>query len=553
MGFINKKKHSTKKVFIIITLFMILSVISVYFTHLYHGEIIVGDDFQFHKNRIEGLYEALKIHNFFPKINMVFMNSMGYASSIFYSDFFLYFPALLRLLGFSLAESYIAFVIVINFVTFIIAFASHFLVIKDQRKSLIFSLLYTLSSYRLLDLTTRAALGEVLAICFLPLAFMGLYQIIYGNSKKWYYLTLGMALIIHAHILSAVMFSLLIVLFLVVNVKRMFFEKERLISIVKAAFLTVPLIVSYLFPVLEQLASQTFKVSSNPIFFMSEKASQLGNAFLNALSNKSTPNIGITLLLLTIFYVLSMKKIKAKTIFCMGLLLLGLTTDLFPWKILDHTFLNTIQFPWRFLAFATLLLSWVIGEDPLNLFENKKVFYTLSILITVFTLSYTLNLRSQVEAEKIVSYGEYNQINSYKIGAGKEYLPDKANFEDLMNKKEELIYDSSKLTIKNYHKNKDVIIFDYQALSKELVTVPLIYYKGYVGELSGKGTISEPFLNEAEAGLTSVAVEGTGTVKIYYKDTLIQKLSQWVSIASWILLLSYLFVIKRRQIREDKR
>ena len=546
MSLNNKMKDSTKNTIGIILFFMFLSVFSVYFTHLYNGEIIVGDDFQFHKNRIEGLFQSLNNHIFFPKMNMLFMNSMGYASSIFYSDLFIYFPAILRFLGLSLAESYTLFIIVINFATFLVAYISKLTVTKNERSSLMFSLLYTLSSYRLLDLTTRAALGELLAICFLPLAFLGIYQIIYGDTKKWYHLTLGMTLIIHAHILSAVMFSMLILLFLVFNIRNLFNEKKRIKAFIKAVLLTVPLVLSYFLPILEQIESQTFKVSTNPIFFMSEKASHLGSAFLNALSNKSTPNIGIILVFFIIFYFLSLNKIQAnntKPIFFIGILFLILTTDLFPWKLLDNTFLNTIQFPWRFLAFATLLISWVASDDSFGFFKNKKNFYTLSALIVMLTLSYTLNLRTHSDEKKIISYEEFNQIDSYKIGAGKEYLPDKANFDGLKNKRNELIYDNDKVVIKNYHKNENVITFDYKAQNKEIVTIPFIYYKGYVGEYkNNNGLENMLFLNENEDGLTSVELKGTGTVKVYYKNTLIQKLSLSISLVSYVLLICLLFI-----------
>ena len=148
--------------------FIILSVVSLYFSHIYNFRMVTGDDYQFHAVRIEGLYEALRSHVYFPRINMTFMHSMGYATSIFYSDVYLYFPAVLRLLGFSLAESYVIFLVFVNFLTFVISYFSMMNIEKKISKSLIFSLLYTLSFYRLFDLTGRAALGETLAMSFLP-------------------------------------------------------------------------------------------------------------------------------------------------------------------------------------------------------------------------------------------------------------------------------------------------------------------------------------------------------------------------------------------------
>lgn len=542
----NLKKKQTQfyiKIVAILTVFMILSIISVYFTHIHNHSLIDGDDLQFHKNRIEGLYEALRNKEFFPKINMLFMNTMGYASSIFYSDLFLYYPAVLRLAGFSISEAYILFVISINFFTFLLAYFSFYNICLKHKNSFIFSLLYTLSTYRLLDITRRGALGEVLAITFLPIAFLGLYHILYKNQKKWYFLTLGMALVIYAHILSGVMLALVISLFLLINYKKILFDKSRLLSFFKAVVMTIPLVAAYFLPVIEQVASQSFKVGNNPTVFLSEEAKQLGDVFINSLTNDASPNIGITLLVFLILYIFSMKKDKIEHnqhIFFISIFLLLLTTDLIPWKIVENTFLNTIQFPWRFFAFATLLLCWVIAEDSLNVFKNHSVTMVIIILSVLFSVSYTINLRYQIDQNKMVTYEEFNIIDSTIIGTGLEYLPENSNYDNLVNHDLELTYNSNNVTIEDYEKNRDSITFEFDSTNKETITMPLIYYKGYSTEFVGNGIVSEPFSNEEEEGLTAIEVEGTGSVTVYYKKTLIQNISLLISIVSWFSLIVYL-------------
>lgn len=72
------KKHFFKnylsKYVIILLFFAVISIVSIYFSHIYDQKIITGDDIQFHKNRFEGLYQALSNGDLFPRLNMIFLN-----------------------------------------------------------------------------------------------------------------------------------------------------------------------------------------------------------------------------------------------------------------------------------------------------------------------------------------------------------------------------------------------------------------------------------------------------------------------------------------------
>ena len=59
---------------------------------------IGGHDIAYHLLRIEALKAGILAGRPFLRINMLFFGGMGYASSLFYPDLFLYFPAVLRLL-----------------------------------------------------------------------------------------------------------------------------------------------------------------------------------------------------------------------------------------------------------------------------------------------------------------------------------------------------------------------------------------------------------------------------------------------------------------------
>lgn len=170
---LNKNKELLKNLLIYLS-FITISVGILYL--LFFGETILhGDDGLFHKARIENLYLSIKDGVYFPKINYELVNDFGYASSIFYNDFFLYIPAILRLTGMSLSNVYTSLFVLINISTFIIAYEFGKKMFNKVNSAYLFSLLYTLSTYRIHILFKRAAVGEVIALAFLPIVLYGIY------------------------------------------------------------------------------------------------------------------------------------------------------------------------------------------------------------------------------------------------------------------------------------------------------------------------------------------------------------------------------------------
>lgn len=107
--------------------------------------------------------------------------------------------------------------------------------------------LYTLSIYRLIDLYTRAALGEGMAMIFLPLVMWGMYELFLGNEKKWYLAALGFTGVMQCHILStelAVCFGGLFGLLYIGRLR----EKGRFRALLAAAGSTVLLNLGLMLP-----------------------------------------------------------------------------------------------------------------------------------------------------------------------------------------------------------------------------------------------------------------------------------------------------------------
>ncbi|WP_143353652.1 YfhO family protein [Candidatus Enterococcus mansonii] len=533
-------------------LFFIVSYISIYFTYIHGGKLTVGDDIYFHLNRIEALYKAILEGDYFPKITYFFANGMGYASSIFYSDVFLYPAALFRLMGFSVAVSYMYYMLLVTFFTFVIAYHSFYSVSQSKQKSLIFAFLYGLSSYRLADIVARAALGEVLAFMVLPVVFVGLIQIVRGNEKKFYILSIGMASLFFAHVLSTFIFCLFIIGYLVLNIPILIKEKKRLLYLMYATLLTILLVAVNLFPTIEQTMFQELRVQSSQIFFLQRTAANLGEYIKGAFLNQGFNNLGWFIFLAILFLLLRIKKlsIQNRQFLILGILFLYLATTHFPHYLFHDTLFNSIQFPWRYFIIVTICITWVCADSFSDVLPQKNYFSIIVItcsilLLLVSVIQYQLTERQSYKS----GYGSFSRTNGFVLGAGMEYLPNSMDYEKTVLEITGVFPQEKSVEIKNTTRDNDVITFDYKAKVPTKVTLPIIYYKGYDVQVTGSGEVSEVKESKEIRGLCEVTVTGEGKLRFWYKGTVVQKVSFAISLLAWLILVGY--VIRKNKREKD--
>ena len=135
-----------------------------------------GDDLEYHLLRIDALAAGLRNGQFPVRVSSYWNNGYGYGSSLYYCDFFLLFPALLRIGGLSVQNAYKQYLFAINVLTAALSWYS-FRKIASRKNAALGTILYTFLPYRILCLYRRAAVGEYTAMAFLPLAATGIYQI----------------------------------------------------------------------------------------------------------------------------------------------------------------------------------------------------------------------------------------------------------------------------------------------------------------------------------------------------------------------------------------
>lgn len=358
------------------------------------------DDVAFHLTRLEGIYRGLAAGEFPVRITSQQMAGYGGATGIMYPQLFLYPAALLRFLGASVMLCYKSLLVCINVATAFTAYLAARHMCGSKRIALWMSVFYTFSLYRLVNLYMRGALGESLAMVFLPLILWGGYEVLWGE-RRWQVLVIGMTGVLESHVLSVEMCVLFLtaeLLFWLSRRNKDHFGK-RLLDGLKAIGATLLLNAGFLVPFLyfsgEDL--QCFHI----LFGLSDSAayfSQIFSFFPTAGDGISLPlgstqgemplTMGGTLLVGAVLFLLAgafpgrdpegkrREGIGAHCLVLGGLAVL-LASWIFPWErvakveILRSIF-GSLQFSWRFLGLATLFWSMTSAIGIAALTEKKE-------------------------------------------------------------------------------------------------------------------------------------------------------------------------------------
>ncbi|MBD5509461.1 MAG: hypothetical protein HDR05_15830 [Lachnospiraceae bacterium] len=337
-------------------------------TYLYNG-----DDLCYHLARLEGLKDGILDGQIPVNILPDGLQNNGYMNAM-YPYLFLYIGAFLRICRVSLGFSYKTLVFLANLGSAVCAYTAVRSMVKSRRSVLLAVVLYTLMPYRFTNILSRGDLGETLALIFWPLVIAGIYHVIMGDQKKWYYLVIGFTGILQSHILSAAFvaaFCVVTVLFYCVRIV----QEKRYAGLFKAAGLSVLLNAWYLAPFLyyyfnEDLNKDVLRWSG--YFEQSINLSNMAQSL--SLYNKQYFSLGLALLGclgIGVIYLLCERRDKMTRedgyllyLLVLGITLVFMTTGYFPSRALmaNGLFENIatmLQFPWRFLGPASACILFV--------------------------------------------------------------------------------------------------------------------------------------------------------------------------------------------------
>lgn len=556
---------------------------------------INGHDLEYHLLRIESLKEGILIGKPFLKVNTLFFGNAGYASSMFYPDFLLYIPALLRAVGVSINASYHIFVAV----CIILCYLAAYLCVRNMTGSayggMIAAVTLSLCQYHLDDIYVRSAVGEYTAFIFIPIIIYAIYNIIYEEADKPQLFILGYAGVLLCHTSSFIMCTIFGIAALVLNFKKTIGNIRVLKKLLVMTVITLFITCFYWVPMLEQFMNAKFYVSTP---WMQPKDEAVG--FLN-IFGAQFPSLGCLCVLMLIprifirkYAVFGMSPEETKKEITEGILpkqnkeMIDLTgyadllifagilftvtaSDLIPWERIGR-YVSFIQFPWRFFIMGSVLFpvaagiiySRIAGSDDemteiltFNDKANTRVINAGAVILAVVLI---INGISAFNILKNGSQGYYDYSDDYysykpytaNVIAG-EWLPDTVTDRDT------LIDDSERMSADNgeeldFVRVKNMIEADIDG-GYEYVDVPFIYYSGYRAELkdeAGKVTVL-PVTGEGRNGMCRVYMQGhdRGKLKVMYGGTIIGHISVIISIIT-VMVITALWIRKRRMLKKHE-
>lgn len=338
-------------------------------TYLYNG-----DDLCYHVARLEGLKDGILDGQVPVNILPEGLQGNGYLNAM-YPYLFLYIGAFLRICRVSLGLSYKVLVFLANLGSAVCAYVAMKSMIKSRRSVMLAVVLYTLMPYRFTNIFSRGDLGETLALTFWPLVVAGLYHVVMGDRKKWYYLVIGFGGALQSHILSAAFVAAVCVVTALVYCVRIVKER-RYVEIGKAAGLSILLNLWYLAPFLYYYFGQKdlntdelrwsgyFEQSINPSNFTQSISLYNKQYFSLGLALFGCIGIGMVWLLCERRSEKTDQEGYMVYLLVLGGFLIYMTTGYFPNRVLlanslFENIVTMIQFPWRFFGPASACFLFV--------------------------------------------------------------------------------------------------------------------------------------------------------------------------------------------------
>lgn len=483
---------------------------------LFRHSIASGWDSWFHLNRLEGIKDGLYSRQFPVMIYPNNYNGFGMAG-ILYPNFFFYIPGILRIFHVSILSSYRFLLLAIQMAAPYVMYIAMKSVTDSVFPSFTAGFLYALFPYRLSNIYHRQAIGEVLALLFIPLIVAGLFHILFLIPKKGIpLLIIGYTGVIQSHILSCLLVAFF-TCFLILLGGRRFFHKERRTAFFLSCFSVflinlwyiVPFLTFYLSGINEQAFIGNFSKSSSTFLEL------LGFVPLfDGGSQGILGLIGIVCLLIPIFFLIftkeknhcSLRKKGFFTLFFCAILFLSMTLSFFPWDLLNQLpFIkmatDMLQFPFRFHILTSPLLimsaSYFIGSFKEFLHVKNPHFLKgfcmkKRQLIAAYFSFLFLSIISSIGI-LFTSFFKEGDITILKGGVTRAHIPEywpkgtsDANFRNI-----NLFYMDEALQISDYSQLENRIRFLYSTPNEEsYLDVPLFYYKGYRAKVIGNGPLA---------------------------------------------------------------
>jgi len=441
-------------------------------------------------------------------------------------------PYILSIIPMSLGISDLDSFKIILFLGYFIGVLGFYFLLRKKNIYFAFlsALLYGLTPYIFLNIFVRGALGEILAIGFMP------WVLLFINNKQRFFSSLFIAFTLISHNFLGLLFLFFVIVYLFVkkNLNR-FNLNSIFFGLLLSSFFIIPLILER--KLISSGANNDFTFNYQEHFLYIK---QLFYSKWDYWYSLPGPNDGMSfqlgfanIIILFISFIISFSK-KKNTLY--KFLVLSVILSLFLtlnysqwlWKIIKP--LQIIQFPWRFLFIPTILIPLIFFDSFVIFYKkNKFISIVMSILVLFIGIYNTRNYKRPMEFQNKDQYQLLLNIydNKTTTAARGEVAPKWSVKEK---------FTGGKLLINNSLSDLNYDSFVLSNLSEPVkVSIQKNYFPGWqLKDVSNNKSISI----SPDANGNIDAVLNNGSYKLFYGGTFIQHFANYISLISF----TYLFI-----------
>ena len=529
-------------------------------------DLPMGHDMVYHCMRLLNISKDMKTGNLFPAVYTFALDGMGYGAPLFYSDLFLYPFAALTALGLDVFWTFKllqAALLLLNALSMYLCARSIF---KDRSQAMLTMLAYSFSYYSLTDIYFRAAIGECFGFIFLPVVYLGYYEITHDRPQRWWILSLGMAGILFSHTLSVLLAAAMLIVLMVFDGRYWARNAARIRYLVYAALLCIGLGCCFWLPMLEQMSQLSFRFSMD----VHGTARYLNTLYtplrlltppelvclIKPSAYSQTPRLGSLFgdlaYLIALIALWRSKERRPFVLLATGVFFLWTSGNYSPSRWLAPL-LAVLQFGWRFLLPTMLPLAVFAGAGygALKSIRWRRAMVALVALSAASAILFTFPIGLSGNADRSAeSAGMTAEVSDG------QYLPD-----DLYYVKDETgTYNAPEFEaaasdpgvsfeLSRDEKNHLIVRFSGNP-GGAAIDLPVILYIGYKAETADGGSLP---VSRGDSGMVRVSLgeRESGEFMLRYAGTSLQTVSRIVTLLSILAFAAILLRQRKREIAEN--
>lgn len=522
---------------------------------------VIGHDGTYHMARLLNLADGLKNGQFPVRMGGFAYDGYGGVMSVFYPDTFLYPFALMILGGASAVYVCNVFSVALNIGAALSMYVAAKRLFEKHWAATGASILYTLASYRVVNVFTRVAFGEALAMVFLPLFLVNLYDVVCGDARRWKGLALSAACIFCSHMITTLLCAVLAAGFCLLHIRKIILQM-RLLPLVKAVLVCLLLCLYRIGPLvmysMQGLGADDlfrniteFSVELGQVLMMN--AGTITRETNNPQIMDFSVEIGLPLMIgaALALYAALQKEERGKSewaalkLVAGGALMTIAATDFFPWgavSLLTKGQVGYIQFTWRLLILATPMLA-LAGGYGLCEFGGKRQDAAAVVALSMAVICVMPIFSSEIQNPIYVEKGVI--ISPFMGRSFPEYTySDTTDFLAIRKRSVEIDGDAE---MADCEKRSTTITAQVSARAESRITFPLFDYDGFRATVDGREIAVERGSNNR---VSVVLPAGTsGALKIWFAGKGWWRVGDAVSAATLIGLLFWMKKGERKACR----